>query len=62
MGRNEFPLNLEFIKEIDAKSYKFNEDNSNDLKDVKIYGSLNRSSIKSLSLYYNEKSYYQVAM
>ena len=56
MGRNEFPLNLEFIREIDAKSYVFNEDNYDDLKDIKIYGSLNRSSIKSLSLYYNEKS------
>lgn len=52
MGRNEFPLNLKFVREINAEKHVFSTDNSDELKSIKVYGSLNRSSIKSLNLYY----------
>lgn len=51
MGKNEFPLNLEFVREISFNSEIF-DSNSPNLKDIRVFGSLNKKDIINVTLSY----------
>lgn len=58
MGRNEFPLNYEFVNQFSYDSVILTKENRNDFfkKPIKIHGSLNRLAVKNVTLFSEKKS------